>query len=71
MPAKPDPTPEEIRLICREIQAGWSERERLSRLRVDLRPVYTRCDGVTEEMSSDVYAGHHEARAELQEMADP
>jgi hypothetical protein len=71
MKAKADPTPEEIRLICLQIQSEWSERERLSRLRVDLRPAYTRCDGVTEEMSSDVYEGHHDTRERLQTMADP
>lgn len=27
----PDPTPSEIRRLCLEIQAGWSERERRSR----------------------------------------
>jgi hypothetical protein len=28
---KPDPTPEEIRLACLEIQAGWSEAEERKR----------------------------------------
>jgi hypothetical protein len=28
--------------------------------------MFTRCDGVTEDMSSSVYDGHHERRAELQ-----
>jgi hypothetical protein len=60
-----DPTPEMIRAACLEIQAGWSERERMSRLRVDLRPHYTRCDRVTEEMTSEVYEGHHRAREGL------
>jgi hypothetical protein len=69
MAATKDPSPEQIRLACLEIQRGWSERERMTRLRVDLRPTYTRCDGVTEEMSSSVYDGHHERRAELQAMA--
>jgi hypothetical protein len=68
MPVNTDPTPEQIRLACLEIQRGWSERERMSRLRADLRPQYTRCDGVTEDMSSSVYDGHHERRAELEEM---
>jgi hypothetical protein len=69
MPAKREPTPTEITAACLEIQAGWSERERMSRLRSDLRPTYTRCDGETEEMSSSVYDDHHEQRAELQAMA--
>lgn len=30
-PKRPDPTPEEIRKRCAEIQAGWSDRERESR----------------------------------------
>jgi hypothetical protein len=64
-----DPSPEQIATACLLIQAGWSERERMSRLRADLRPQYTRCDGVTEEMSSSVYDDHHERRAELEAMA--
>ena len=66
-----DPTPEEIRIACLEIQVGWTERERLSRLRADLRPMFTRCDGEHETMAAEVYAGHHATRAELQAMADP
>lgn len=27
----PDPTPEEIRQMCEEIQAGWSEEEKARR----------------------------------------
>ena len=61
-----DPSPEEIAELCREIQSTWTAREKLSRLRVDLRPTYTRCDGETEEMAADVYNGHHNERAELQ-----
>jgi hypothetical protein len=66
-----DPSPEQIAAACLLIQATWSPREKLSRLRADLRPTYTRCDGETEEMTADVYAGHHEQRAELQEIKDP
>ena len=61
-----DPTPTEIAAICLLIQSTWNERERMSRLRVDLRPTYQRCDGETEEMTADVYNGHHNERAELQ-----
>jgi hypothetical protein len=64
-----DPSPEQIAAACLQIQAGWSERERMSRLRSDLRPQYTRCDGVTEPMTAANYDGHHERRAELQTMA--
>jgi hypothetical protein len=64
-----DPTPEEIAQRCAEIQAGWSPEERMKRLRSDLRPHYTRCDGVTEPMTAANYDRHHERRAELQAMA--
>ncbi len=57
-----DPSPEEIRQICLLIQSTWSAREKLSRLRVDLRPHYTRCDGEHEEMTADNYNGHHGQR---------
>jgi hypothetical protein len=61
-----DPTPEQIAAACLLIQSGWTAREKMSRLRVDLRPTYQRCDGETEEMTADVYNGHHNERAELQ-----
>lgn len=60
MSTNPDPTPEEIAAACLEIQAGWTPQERLRRLRVDLRPQYTRCDGVTETMAAADYDLHHE-----------
>jgi hypothetical protein len=63
-----DPSPGEIRQICAEIQSTWTAAERMKRLRADLRPHYTRCDGETEEMTADVYNGHHEQRQELQEI---
>jgi len=69
MAATRDPSPEEIAAACLLIQSTWTEAERMKRLRVDLRPTYQRCDGETEEMSSSVYDGHHEQRAELQAMA--
>ena len=65
MTATKDPTPVEIAAACLLIQAGWSEAERMKRLRVDLRPTYTRCDGETEEMAADVYNGHHGQREAL------
>ena len=55
-----DPTPAKIAELCLEIQRGWSEQEKLKRLRVDLRPTFTRCDGERLEMSSSVYERHHE-----------
>ena len=69
MTATRDPSPEEIAELCLEIQRGWSEQEKLKRLRVDLRPVFTRCDGERLEMSSSVYEGHHGQREKLQAMA--
>ena len=66
-----DPTPAEIAAACLEIQRGWSEQEKLKRLRADLRPTYTRCDGERETMTAESYIGHHEQRAELQAMAPP
>ena len=69
MAAKQDPSPTEIAAACLLIQATWTEAERMKRLRVDLRPTYTRCDGERLEMTSDVYDRHHERRAELQAMA--
>lgn len=62
MAATKDPSPEQIAAACLLIQATWTAREKLSRLRVDLRPHYTRCDGETEEMAADVYNGHHGQR---------
>ena len=72
MTATKDPTPEEIAQRCAEIQRGWSEQEKLKRLRSDLRPSFVRCDGEREEMTAANYEGHHDARAAiLQAAADP
>lgn len=70
MAANRDPSPEEIRLACLEIQAGWTEVERLKRLRPDLRPSHRLADGRMRAMDADDYAGHHETREELQAMPD-
>ena len=64
-----DPSAKEIAAECLLIQATWSPREKLSRLRSDLRPTYTRCDGETEGFDAETYSSHHEQRAELQEVA--
>jgi hypothetical protein len=40
-----DPTPDEIRQVCAEIQAEWSPQERHRRLRADWRPVVCCGDG--------------------------
>lgn len=61
MASNQDPTPEQIAERCREIQRGWSDRERMTRLRVDLRPTYQRCDGVTECIDAEDYERHHES----------
>jgi hypothetical protein len=66
MAKKREPTPTEIAAECLLIQSTWTAAERMKRLRPDLRPHYTRCDGEHEEMTADVYNGHHNERAELQ-----
>ena len=40
-----DPTPDEIRQVCAEIQRGWSPQERHRRLRADWLPVVCCGDG--------------------------
>ena len=67
MAATRDPSPEQIAAACLEIQSGWSDRERLSRLRSDQRPMFTTCDGRELDIDAAVYEGHHKQRAELQE----
>lgn len=62
----PDPSPEQIAAACLEIQATWSDRERLTRLRVDLRPMYRRADGEMEQISADDYVSHLEHHERLQ-----
>ncbi len=63
--ASKDPTPKEIAAACLQIQATWTEAERMKRLRSDLRPTFTRCDGVAEEMTAEVYEGHHGQREKI------
>ena len=64
-----DPSPEQIRLACLEIQAGWTADEKLKRLRVDLRPSFTLADGRRQDIGAEVYNGHHSEREKLQEQA--
>jgi hypothetical protein len=65
MAASKDPTPAEIAAACLDIQATWSERERMSRLRVDLRPTFTTADGRTQDITSETYNEHHRRREML------
>lgn len=58
-PQKHDPSPSEIAAECLLIQQDWSPRERMSRMRVDLRPTYRRCDGEQETMTGAAYDDHH------------
>ena len=51
-------TPEVIAAECLLIQSLWSPTERIKRMRVDLRPVYRRADGVIEEVDSEAYWTH-------------
>jgi hypothetical protein len=62
-----DPPPEEIAAACLQIQSTWTPEERWKRLRVDLRPTYRRCDGVTEDMSPEAYETHISERERIQE----
>lgn len=66
MAATRDPSPEEIAAACLEIQAGWSDREKLSRLRPDLRPTFAVADGRQLEFDSETYNRHHEQREAIQ-----
>jgi hypothetical protein len=54
-----DPTPEQIAEMCLEIQRGWTDDEKLKRMRVDWRPTFVRCDGQRVELSLDCYDTHH------------
>jgi hypothetical protein len=56
-----DPTPEQIEQLCREIQSGWSHRERMSRLRADWRPMFTLADGRQQDIEAADYEQHHES----------
>ena len=71
MAATRDPSPEEIEQLTAEIRATWTPAERMKRLRSDLRPTYTRCDGIEEHIDAEDYADHHEARERLQAGAYP
>jgi hypothetical protein len=66
-----DPSPEQIEQLTAEIRSGWSERERLSRLRSDQRPSVTLCDGRQHDIDAETYRSHHTQRAELQETGIP
>jgi hypothetical protein len=61
MKAKKDPTPEEIAELCLQIQATWSQRERMSRLRADCRPMFTLADGRQQGIEAADYEQHHES----------
>lgn len=62
MAARKDPTPEEIAAQCLLIQATWTESERMSRLRADVRPEFRLADGRRQAMTGAVYRQHHEQR---------
>lgn len=70
MAATRDPTPEEIAAACLEIQATWSERERMSRLRVDLRPTFTTADGRQLEIEAAAYNRHHDQHERISARAE-
>lgn len=64
-----DPTPAEISAMCLQIQATWTEDERLKRLRCDWRPTFTRCDDEKVEMDLRVYDAHIQAGERFQALA--
>ncbi|MFN8705484.1 MAG: hypothetical protein ACK526_01025 [Planctomyces sp.] len=64
-----DPTLEEIAAARLEIQATWSDDERMKRMRSDWRASFRRCDGVNEDMELETYSQHHIERERLQEVA--
>ena len=59
-PRTADPTQEEIAAICLEIQAGWTDEERLKRMRIDWRPAFVRCDDQLIDMDLKTYESHHQ-----------
>lgn len=61
----PNPTPEEIRQRCLEVQSTWTEQERWSRLRADWRPTFTTADGQRKQIKPEDYERHHEERANI------
>ena len=64
-----DPSPTEIAELCLQIQSTWSQRERMSRLRADWRPMFTLADGRQQGIEAADYERHHDQRAELQTTA--
>jgi hypothetical protein len=70
MTATKDPTPEQIAAACLLIQADWTPAERMRRLRSDLRPSFTSCDGRELEIDAAAYNRHHsDHEALIQEQA--
>lgn len=59
----PDPSPAEIALACAEIRSGWTASEHIKRMRPDLRPTFSLCDGERETMSGEAYGTHLEQGA--------
>lgn len=53
-----DPTEAEIAIACAEIQRGWTASEHIKRMRPDLRPTFSLCDGERETMSGEAYERH-------------
>jgi hypothetical protein len=59
MPDNQGPSPEQIAAACAEIRAGWSDAERMKRLRFDWRPVVNTADGREVAMTAESYDVHH------------
>ena len=54
-----DPSPEQIRLACAEIQSTWSPEMRQRRLRADWLPMVRCADGRMLAVAADDYEAHH------------
>lgn len=58
-PRPEDPTLAEIAEMCLEIQAGWTDEQRLRRMRYDLRPQLNLIDGRVRDLTAEDVAIHH------------
>jgi hypothetical protein len=51
-----EPSHEQIAAACQRIQEGWSDREMMTRLRFDCRPVIQCADGRPEPITAEIYS---------------
>jgi hypothetical protein len=62
----PDPTPEEIKERCAEIQATWTPAERMRRMRHDYRPL-----GITAGGDDMTHMSSRASKAVLSDLVAP